>query len=102
VPKISANIERHYSELEGLHLVGRDLYIASALQVIRFRLDEAGARLESEATIEFDDGHPDTPAGKRQFILDRPFLIYLIERQADQPYFAAWIANTELLEHFSE
>ena len=55
--------------------------------------------LESEAVIMGDNGHiPSMPAGKRKFVFDRPFLIYLIERGADQPYFAAWIENTEFMD----
>ena len=102
IPKLSANVERRYSEIKDLYLVGVDLYVADALQVIRFRLDETGARLESEVALSFDDGHEPTQPGQRMFIFDRPFLIYLIERDADQPYFAAWIANTELMEPYSK
>jgi hypothetical protein len=76
-----------------------DLYISVAEQIIKFRIDETGAVFESEAVIMADNGHiPSTPAGKRKFVFDRPFLVYLIERGADQPYFAAWIENEEFME----
>ncbi len=59
--------------------------------------------MESEAVIVGDNGHtPQIPAGKRKFVFDRPFLICLTEREADQPYFAAWIENAELMEPFAE
>ena len=96
VPKLLVSVERHYSEIIGLDILG-------TVQVIKFQLNETGALLESEAVVVGDNGHvPHTPAGKRKFTFDRPFLIYLIERDADQPYFAAWIENTELMEPFSK
>jgi hypothetical protein len=40
--------------------------------------------------MSFNESRP------RQFIFDKPFLIYLKEK--DSPlYFAAWVANTEIL-----
>lgn len=98
VPKLLASIERRYTEFTPRGVIGTDLYVSVAIQAIRFRLNESGALLESEVAIAADDGLPYTPAGQRKFVFDRPFLIYLIEHDADQPYFAAWIANTELME----
>jgi hypothetical protein len=62
-------------------------------------LNESGARLESEAAIAVENGHePPPPPPPRNFVLDRPFLIYLKERTAEQPYLAIWVANAELME----
>ena len=102
IPNLTFSILRNYSELTGRNFVEGDLYLSLAMQVIKFRLDHTGAVLESEAVIGADNGHePQMPAGKRRFIFDRPFLIYLIERDADQPYFAAWIENAEFMTRFS-
>jgi hypothetical protein len=99
VPKMTLSIEREYSEIIGPDIIGTDLFVSGAKQIIKFRLDETGAVLESEAAIVGDNGHtPHFPAGKRTFLFNRPFLIYLIEGDADQPYFAAWIENIELME----
>jgi hypothetical protein len=86
-------------EVIGPEILGTDLWVSRAIQIIKFRIDETGAVLESEAVMHFDFG---APAGHREFVFDRPFLIYLIERTADQPYFAAWIENTELMEPFAK
>ena len=100
IPKLTLSVRKEYSELKE-EIVGSLLEITGAVQIIKFRLDETGAVLESEAAIVGDNGHePTIPAGQRKFIFDRPFLIYLIERQADQPYFAAWIENAELMTPF--
>ena len=68
--------------------------IGMCLQTIRFRLDERGAILKSEAEIAAAAEGLQEP---RQFIFDKPFLILLERRDAQQPYFALWVDNTELL-----
>jgi hypothetical protein len=100
IPKIEFDLEHHFKEM-----IGQDLYvdgehanyfIADAVQFIKFVLNEEGAKLRSEMAIfayrymSFNESRP------RQFIFDKPFLIYLKEK--DSPlYFAAWVANTEIL-----
>ena len=66
------------------------LFILKAGQSIRFRLDRSGATVTSEAQT-FPAAIP------REFIVDRPFLIVIKRRSAEQPYFVAWIDNAELL-----
>jgi hypothetical protein len=69
--------------------------VADAVQFIKFLLNEEGARLRSEMAMTmrcmaFVQEEP------RRFIFDKPFLVYL-KQGGKQPYFAAWIANTELM-----
>jgi hypothetical protein len=62
-------------------------------------LDESGARLESAFELAMSNGHaPSPPTRPRMFVLDRPFLLYMKEPTADQPYLAIWVANAELME----
>lgn len=98
VPKLAIGVERQYSELTGRDILGTTMFLALAAQTIRFRLDENGAVLESEAAVVGEDGMDPIPPGKRKFIFDRPFLVCLIERDATQPYFAMWVANAEVME----
>jgi len=63
-----------------------------ARQQIRFRLDEKGADLQSEAVADFFGSSP------RMFIFREPFLVLLLRRGAERPYLALWIANAEWLE----
>ena len=90
-------------------LIGRKLanpgwpgdFIANARQIVKFQLNESGAILESEVDVTvngFDDPKP--MPEPRRFIFDKPFLVILQQRNAIQPYFAAWIANEELLHPF--
>ena len=102
VPVISMNIERKFDELIGRNFTSSafsDLYCSDARQIIRFHLDENGAKLESESTVIGENGH-DNPPNPRKLIFNKPFLIWLRETQATEPYFVAWIENAELMQVF--
>jgi hypothetical protein len=103
VPVVNLNVDRRYDEIIDrpfVNAAAQDLQVSRAAQVIRFHLDERGAHLESEVEIMGENGHsePPPPPEPRKFIFDRPFLLLLQERGATEPYFAAWIANVELME----
>jgi hypothetical protein len=101
VPKLLLNVERNYDELHRSFIGGRPIHVAR--QIVRFRLDESGAILESEAEIvaEFGEDTPRAAPRPRHFAFDRQFLLALQERGATQPYLLIWIANTELMERAS-
>ena len=71
--------------------------VESATQIVQFRLDERGAVVWSEAAVIGENGSYDYTPGTRKFIFDKPFLIMLREAPEKQPYFAAWIGNTDLM-----
>lgn len=104
IPKLNFDITREYQELLHLKLVvknptvARDLQIVSALQNVRFQLDEEGVRLRSESHISFGCASPAPPPPARHvMVFDRPFLMLLLRRDADVPYFALWVADPEIL-----
>jgi prepilin-type processing-associated H-X9-DG protein len=100
VPKFRFNVNREYTELIGKKFQNggwTNFHIGGATQEIRFLLNEAGARLESEAVIAVKNGHSEPPPKPRHFIFDRPFLICLREQHGTQPYFAVWVENSEVL-----
>lgn len=97
IPIIDTNIRRRYSELEGRSLTNprwSDIILAVAMQGIRFRLDENGARLESTSLVEVASTSRSQPA---QYIFDKPFLVMLKRKSSDQPYLAVWVETSELL-----
>jgi hypothetical protein len=87
IPVLDFDVLRDYHELinEGL---------AIAKQQIRFRLDERGAVLKSEALMATARG--------QDLIFDKPFLVMIQRENAKVPYFALWNANAELLVPFSQ
>ena len=101
VPKLNFDVTRRFDELEGLHLVppgpnvANDLIIASAMQRIRFQMDEKGVKLESESHMIGCSAA--APPRARIMVFDKPFLILLQQTDAPRPYFALWVANPDLL-----
>jgi len=99
VPVISLFVEREYTELVGQSLTNpgfAGLEIGAATQLIRFQLDESGAIVDAEARSTLLNGD-EPPPQPRRFVFDRPFLIYLQEREAKEPYFVMWVENPEVL-----
>src|SRR5207249_4385015 len=79
VPVVRLDAVREYGELAGRRVLNEgftDAWIETALQSVRFRLDEAGAVLRSEAVI----GAPRSAgfgSRLRSFVFDGPFMILM-------------------------
>lgn len=97
IPKLNFNITHNYSELKGktVQNKGFDKYFVNqARQDILFSLDEKGAILKSEARIWFPAKSIEE---SRELVFDSPFLLYIMEKDAEYPYFAMWVDNSELM-----
>jgi len=100
VPKLNFDIFRQYNEIEGKRLIFRnptiagDLQVQSAMQDIRFQMDEKGVRLKSESHVTLACAQ--IPLPSHVMIFDKPFLILLERVDTQTPYFVMWIANPEL------
>lgn len=101
IPSLDFDLTRHFDELEGKLIRapksdfnGQPLVMAA--QRVCFRLNEAGARLESEGAI----AAMSEPMTLGEYIFDKPFLILLERKGAANPYFALWVGNAELLVPF--
>jgi hypothetical protein len=99
IPKLEFNLEHHFKELINQHIYINkqisDYFISDAVQFIKFLLNEEGAKLRSEAAIVCRKCISHNT--NRQFIFDKPFLIYLKEEQSNIPYFAIWVTNSEFM-----
>ncbi|MBN2375779.1 MAG: hypothetical protein JXD22_05235 [Sedimentisphaerales bacterium] len=94
VPEMFWKISHHFSELEGKFLKNKnyaEYWIDKALQDIQFRLDRSGVVLESHFELAVK------ACVVREFIFDKPFLIYLKKRGGENPFFVMWVDNAELL-----
>lgn len=99
IPKLDFDILHNYKELEGKGVLNKgfeDYFIAKALQSIRFRLNEKGALLKSEAKIVMTKG-AFMGEEHKNLVFDKPFLLCLKEKGAKYPYLAIWVDNAELL-----
>jgi len=89
-PEMFWEIGHHFRELVGRVVGNVNLPIVEAMQTIKFRLDRSGATVESEARFA-------VAAIPRILEFNRPFLVYMQKRGAEQPFFVMWVANAELL-----
>ncbi len=102
IPKFNFDIGHEYKELMNKQLKLKKIdfngyIIAEAIQQIKFKLNEKGAVLKSAAKVLMMETALQEPKA-RNFIFDKPFLIYLKEKKSNYPYFAMWVENDELME----
>jgi hypothetical protein len=92
VPKLNFEVSHRFGEIIGGTCSGNlsGQVISEARQTVRFSLDEGGADLESHAIIA-------TAGMAPSVVVNRPFLISLVEKGKAAPYLLLWIANDELL-----
>ncbi len=104
VPLIQLNVHRRYSELEEKPFKAPRFAgtIAWTSQDLRFRLDETGARIESQASLSAKSATVPLESRRepRRLLFDRPFLVLLRRLEAKSPYLAIWIGNADLLQPF--
>jgi hypothetical protein len=77
-------------------------YFYRVHQDIRFHMDESGAKVKSTAFGEegyFGDIPKPKPPRPRQwrFVFDRPFLLTVWRKDAEQPYLAIWVTEDILV-----
>lgn len=108
VPNVLFSLAHDFTELEGPDKLVQNAgefqggYIAKAWQSIRLRLDESGAMVVSEAKIEMPAAAAAAGDAPDRFVVDRPFLVLMKRRGSAEPFFAAWMANADLLEAFKK
>ncbi len=98
VPYINVDKLISYDELCGKKIKGTGFVITQALQTIKFKMDNKGGSLKSEAAIAVmktalapDVEYP------RFFNYDKPFVLFLTEEGKDLPYFAMYVNDTSYL-----
>jgi hypothetical protein len=67
---------------------------------LNLRLDRRGTTLISKARVGVtisEDGYDPPPKVPRKFVFDYPFFLAMLEGEAEEPYFIAWIAHSELM-----
>lgn len=98
VPEIDVDKTISYDSLCGKRIVDTDYVISQALQTIKFKMNNKGGSLKSEAAITVMRTallpEPTTP---RFLLFDKPFVLFLKEQGKDKPYFAMKILNTDYL-----
>ena len=101
VPYVRVNGQICYNELYGKIIKDTNgLYLYDVIQNVNFSLNEKGCNLASKATIvtEYQGVGEDT---KYCYFQDT-FIIFMKEKDSDNPYFALKVDNTDILEKKEE
>ncbi len=103
IPYIDFNEMFQYKELTNKPIFGTDFTISNAIQTVDFKMDNKGAKLKSEAaiTVGLTSAAPEIRE-KREFNFDKPFVLFLIEKDKNTPYFIAHFKNAELLKKITD
>lgn len=100
IPYMKVDTAVNYEELCGKQIKReKGGYIVTALQTIKFSLDETGGRVISEGIIQ--DVRKSTEinmAEERQFDFDNDFILFLKEKDKQKPYLALKVNSTEIME----
>ena len=98
IPKFKFKLEHSFGELQNKPFLNKNLKgtsISEAIQNIEFKLDEKGAILKSEAKIIIEVMHAKLQT--KYLVFDKPFLLFMKEKQSNNPYLVIWVNNTDLL-----
>ena len=96
VPYIEFKENFEYKELTNKKIKGSDITISGAIQTAEFKLDNKGGSLKNEAALIMKMSMP-IIKDERKFHFDKPFVLFLKEKDKQTPYFIMDVKNSDLL-----
>jgi hypothetical protein len=96
IPLIDLAVHHSYDSLLDLNLLNEgfeEYFVRDAIQDIRFRMDETGVAVKSEAKFAIEKKGP----MHRLLVFDDPYMLYLKTKDGDYPYFMIWVDNANLM-----
>ncbi|MGB3938303.1 MAG: hypothetical protein WBK79_00685 [Candidatus Cloacimonas acidaminovorans] len=100
-PILHLNYEREYKEMLNKKVTNKKLegyQIALMQEIIKFDMDEKGARVENEAIIGMITSiNPDAYKPKN-LILDKPYWVIMKRANSNNPYFILGVGDTKLMQ----
>lgn len=98
IPNIEVDKTISYGELCGKRIAGSNYIISQAIQTIKFKMDNKGGTLKSEAAITVEKMALNrNPIRQRIFSFDKPFILFLKESGKDKPYYAMKVEDGTFL-----
>ncbi len=99
IPLIEFNLENNFEQFIGSNFrsLNTEFEISGAYQRNAFILNEKGAEVESKVEIAYVEEILEITEKPKMMIFNKPFLVFLKRKNAEQPYFGVFIANDELL-----
>ncbi len=100
IPYMKVDTAVNYEELCGKQIKReKGGYIVTALQTIKFSLDETGGGVISEGVIQdVRESEDINKAEERQFDFNDNFILFLKEKDKQKPYLAFKVNSTEIME----
>ncbi|MFG6319944.1 MAG: hypothetical protein K1W33_08890 [Clostridia bacterium] len=99
IPYVKVNGIINYDELLGRTIKDTGRYFSEVRQTVNFCLNEKGCSLTSNATLV---GTTMGISGSRTFDFTDTFIIFMKEKNVEQPYFALKVDNDDILEPLEE
>lgn len=97
VPQISFNKQIKYNEFLGKKIEDSNLVIETALEDIEFSLDKTGAKIRNEAIMGVERMSLRHEQLKKKYHFNKPFILFIKDKNADVPYFALKIKDGKYL-----
>lgn len=101
IPNIKFNLKKEIQELEKQYFEfanGEVYQIDKAVQTIQFELDKKGGKIKSEAGMMLEKASIMLPEEPREFLIDDTFMMFLIEKEKELPYFATRISDITMVQ----
>ena len=99
IPVIRFKTQNEYAEASGLEFSSKYGAMEVFEQAISFNFDRKGVVMESNVGMVDSVGAPQKP---KMLHFDRPFYLYIKEKNASHPYFNLWVSDAEILESKSD
>lgn len=96
VPNINLYQVASFPELEGHRIKGTNITIDKTIETVDFKMNNEGVELKSEAGIMARFTSLSAPVG-RYFMFTDKFVLFLIEKNQQTPYFALRVDDVETL-----
>lgn len=96
IPNISLYKETSFKDVEGHQIKGTDFKIDRTIETIDFKMDNEGVELKSEAAIIAKMCALPIMDGRRFYFTDN-FVLFLIEKGENKPYYAMKVSDVETL-----
>ena len=97
IPNININEQIEYNQLCNKKIKNSKIVISKAIDDIQFVLNNKGAQLRNEAVIEAVEMSLPIPGRGTVYDFSKPFVLYMVEKDKQQPYFAIKIRDKRFL-----
>ena len=99
IPKFDFSAEASFEDLEDKIIKNTDgIKIFKTIETLKFKMDECGVELLSEAGLVMYYGSAPCFDEQRSFDFDKPFVMFLKEKDKQVPYFAMYVAEAKKLQ----